>query len=170
MSKIDSAAINRAIGEWAAYIAGSAAAGSAPLAVIGLISHGDLLARRLVRLLEERGVQAQYGALDISLYRDDFDMKSSKPALRSSYLPFSTDGLRVILVDDVVYTGRTARAALNALFEYGRPAHVELHTLADRGGRELPITPDYSCFVINAPTGDVAVHLQETDGCDEITC
>lgn len=138
------------------------------LAVVGLISHGDILALRLVSLLREAGVEAQYGALDISLYRDDFDMLSHKPALRASYLPFSTDGMRVVLVDDVIDTGRTVRAALNALFEYGRPARVELYALVDRGGRELPIHADAVAF--HTPTeANVKVHLQEIDGIENIT-
>ena len=96
-------------------------------------------------------------------------MKQSKPALRSSYLPFSTDGLYLVLVDDVVQTGRTVRAALNAIFEYGRPAVVQLHCLVDRGGRELPICPDYTALRIDTPAeAKVSVRLQETDGRDEI--
>ncbi len=139
------------------------------LAVIGLISHGDLLAQRLVAGLRERGVDALYGAIDISLYRDDVDMRAEKLPLRSSYLPFSTDGLHVVLVDDVLYTGRTTRAALNALFEYGRPARVELHTLVDRGGREVPVCADYACFRIEPAEGkEVKVKLAELDGADEI--
>lgn len=162
-------AVETALDAWAAHIAETCPTGENRLAVIGLISHGDTLARRLIRRLETRGIHARYGALDISLYRDDFDMKQSKPALRSSYLPFSTDGLHLILVDDVVQTGRTVRAALNALFEYGRPATVQLHCLVDRGGRELPISPDYSAIRISAPAdARVAVHLQEIDGEDEI--
>ena len=162
-------AMEAALDSWAAHIAETCGSGDGELALIGLISHGDTLARRLIQRLEAQGIHALYGALDISLYRDDFDLKQSKPALRSSYLPFSTDGLHVILVDDVVQTGRTIRAALNAIFEYGRPATVQLHCLVDRGGRELPICPDYSVLQISAPAdAKVAVQLQEIDGCDAI--
>ncbi len=167
MPTISKDAIQSALCHWAGRIAANAAAGE-KLAVVGLISHGDVLARRLVSLLQEADVQALYGALDISLYRDDFDMMSHKPALRASYLPFSTDGLRVILVDDVIDTGRTVRAALNALFEYGRPARVELYTLVDRGGRELPIHPDTAAFTTPVEAS-VKVHLQEIDGKEDIT-
>ena len=133
------------------------------------MSHGDLLAQRLVAGLAKRGIDALYGAIDISLYRDDLDMRAEKLPLRSSYLPFSTDGLHVILVDDVLYTGRTIRAALNALFEYGRPARVELQTLAYREGREVPICADYTCFHLEPEAGkEVQVRLVETDGKDEI--
>lgn len=167
MPTISKDAIQNALHEWAKRIAAGTTANE-KLAVVGLISHGDVLARRLVSLLQEAGVQALYGALDISLYRDDFDMLSHKPALRASYLPFSTDGMRVILVDDVIDTGRTVRAALNALFEYGRPARVELYTLVDRGGRELPIHPDAAAFTTPVEAS-VKVHLQEIDGKEDIT-
>lgn len=161
--------LEAALDDWAAHIAATCPGGEGELALIGLISHGDNLAQRLIRRLSAKGISARYGALDISLYRDDFDMKQSKPALRSSYLPFSTDGLYLVLVDDVVQTGRTVRAALNAIFEYGRPAVVKLHCLVDRGGRELPICPDYTALRVDAPDGaKVSVRLQETDGSDEI--
>ncbi len=165
MPTISKEEIAKALQNWANAIA---AAPPPKLAIVGLISHGDVLAQRLVSLLEGAGVQARYGALDISLYRDDFDMLSHKPALRASYLPFSTDDMHVILVDDVIDTGRTVRAALNALFEYGRPARVELYSLVDRGGRELPIHPDSVGF-LTPPEADVRVHLAEIDGADNIT-
>ncbi len=162
-------ALDAALRSWAAHIAEKLPEGGGNLAIIGLISHGDTIARRLIRHLEKRGIRALYGALDISLYRDDFDMKQSKSALRSSYLPFSTDGMHLVLVDDVVQTGRTVRAALNAIFEYGRPAVVQLHCLVDRGGRELPICPDYTALQLDVPShAKVTVHLQEIDGSDEI--
>ena len=90
-----------------------------PLAIVGLLSQGDVIARRLVDKVKELGVEAQYGSIDISLYRDDIFKLEARPSLRSSNLPFSTDDMRVVLVDDVLYTGRTIRAALNALFDYG---------------------------------------------------
>lgn len=165
MPTIDQAAIAEALQSWAAHI--SSTVGPEPLGIVGLISHGDVLAQRLVKALGAVGITAQYGAIDITLYRDDIDLRVSRPALRSSYLPFSPDGMRLILVDDVVQSGRTARAALETIFEYGRPARVELHCLADRGRRELPIQPDFAAFHLTAE-GDVAVHLQEMDGEDAI--
>ena len=166
MGCIGAKEIESAISAWVERIAAESAE---RLAVIGLMSHGDLLAKRLVAGLKERGIDALYGAIDISLYRDDLDMRAEKLPLRSSYLPFSTDDLHVILVDDVLYTGRTIRAALNALFEYGRPARVELQTLAYREGREVPICADYTCFHLEPETGkEVQVRLVETDGKDEI--
>ena len=166
MGCIGAKEIETAISAWVERIAGGE---TERLAVIGLISHGDLLAQRLVAGLKERGIEALYGAIDISLYRDDVDMRAEKLPLRSSYLPFSTDGLHVVLVDDVLYTGRTIRAALNALFEYGRPARVELQTLADRGGREVPVCADYTCFHIEPEAGkEVRVRLSEVDDEDRI--
>ena len=169
MGAIGASEISAAICGWTERIAAAAEESSERLAVIGLMSHGDLLAQRLVAGLAKRGIDALYGAIDISLYRDDLDMRAEKLPLRSSYLPFSTDGLHVILVDDVLYTGRTIRAALNALFEYGRPARVELQTLAYREGREVPICADYTCFHLEPEAGkEVQVRLVETDGKDEI--
>ncbi len=138
------------------------------LAIVGLISHGDALAKRLVQQLREAGCAAHYGALDITLYRDDLCSLRQKPALRSSYLPFSTDGMRLILVDDVLHTGRTVRAALNCIFDYGRPDVVELHCLVDRGGRELPIQPNYAAFTLDTSARRVRVHLAEADGEDAV--
>ncbi len=166
MPTIDQDRIAEAISAWGKAILG--ADDGRPLAVVGLISHGDALARRLVEALAAAGRPARYGALDITLYRDDLCLLGNRPALRSSYLPFSTDGMRLILVDDVVHTGRTVRAALNCLFDYGRPAVVELHCLVDRGGRELPITPHYAAFTLEHPVKDVRVHLTELDGEDAV--
>ncbi len=163
---IDQHRIAEAVSAWAGAIL--AADDGRPLTVVGLISHGDVLARRLVQVLAAAGHPARYGALDISLYRDDLCQLSHRPALRSSYLPFSTDGMRLILVDDVLQTGRTVRAALNCIFDYGRPAAVELHCLVDRGGRELPIQPHYAAFTLEAPVADVRVHLAEIEGEDAI--
>lgn len=139
-----------------------------PLAIVGLLSQGDVIARRLVDKVKELGVDAQYGAIDISLYRDDIFKLEARPSLRSSNLPFSTDDMRVVLVDDVLYTGRTVRAALNALFDYGRPARIELACLIDRGGREVPIQPDYTGHVLDHVGAKVIVSMKEPDGEDRV--
>ncbi len=165
MSQLTSTDISAALERWADRIVASS--GAEPLGLVGLISHGDVLARRLTTALKKRGVQAQYGAIDITLYRDDLDLRRERPALRSSYLPFSTDGMHLILVDDVLQSGRTARAALETIFEYGRPARVELHCLVDRGRHELPIRADYAAFTLESAE-KVHVHLQETDGEDAV--
>ncbi len=158
--------IQTALDQWAEHIV--AGASEDFLGLVGLISHGDVLARRLIDALEAKGISAQYGAIDITLYRDDIDLRPERPALRSSYLPFSTDGMHLILVDDVIRSGRTARAALETLFEYGRPARVELQCLVDRGHRELPLHPDYVAFRLEDAKGDVRVHLKELDKEDAV--
>ncbi|MBQ3217307.1 MAG: bifunctional pyr operon transcriptional regulator/uracil phosphoribosyltransferase PyrR [Akkermansia sp.] len=170
MPSISKSEIERALDTWAQHLQQRAAAVDAPLAIVGIVSHGDILAQRLVQRLQVAGCDALYGAIDITLYRDDLDMRGNRPALRSSHLPFSTDGLHLVLVDDVLSTGRTARAALEVLWEYGRPAQVELQCLADRGGRQLPIHPDYVAFNLSTePVDKVVVHLQEIDGEEDIT-
>lgn len=115
---------------------------SSRLALVGLLSRGHFIARRVGERLEAQGIEILYGHLDISLYRDDFTLGKT-PSLRSSDLPFTVDEADIILFDDVLYTGRTIRAALNAVMDYGRPSRVELAVLVDRGGREMPIQADY---------------------------
>ncbi len=166
MPRIDKERIAEAISTWSQAILESD--DGRPLAIVGLIRHGDALAQRLVQALAAAGCPARFGALDITLYRDDLCSLSHKPALHSSYLPFSTDGMRLILVDDVLHTGRTVRAALNCIFDYGRPATVELHCLVDRGGRELPIQPHYAAITLDSPVESVRVHLTEVEGEDAI--
>ncbi len=170
MPSISKSEIERALDTWAHHLQQRAAAVNAPLAVVGIVSHGDVLAQRLVQKLQAAGCSALYGAIDITLYRDDLDLRGKRPALRSSHLPFSTDGLHLVLVDDVLSTGRTARAALEVLWEYGRPDRVELQCLVDRGGRQLPIHPDYTAFNLSSTQADkVQVRLQEIDGEEDIT-
>lgn len=170
MPAIDATAVEQALDNWAAQLLQTAREHPESLAIVGLVSHGDMLAQRLVQRLQAAGCEARYGAIDITLYRDDLDLRNERPALRSSHLPFSTDDMRLVLVDDVIATGRTIRAALEVIFEYGRPAHVELHCLADRGGRELPIQPDLVQFRLEVPADQrISVRLKEIDGVDEIS-
>jgi pyrimidine operon attenuation protein/uracil phosphoribosyltransferase len=142
-----------------------------PVALVGIHRRGAHLATRLHRLvcdLLEREVPL--GDIDIAFYRDDVALRPVDPAVHSSNLNFRLEELTVVLVDDVLYTGRTARAAIEALFDYGRPARVQLAVLADRGHRELPIRPDY--VGKNLPTARaerVNVRLRELDGADEVT-
>jgi pyrimidine operon attenuation protein/uracil phosphoribosyltransferase len=146
--------------------------GPAGLALVGIHTRGAVLARRLHALVGElTGTEVPLGDLDISFYRDDLPGRepSAQPIVHSSHLDFELDGRTVILVDDVLFTGRTARAAIDALFDYGRPDRVQLAVLADRGHRELPIRPDY--VGKNLPTARderVFVRLEETDGLDEV--
>lgn len=144
--------------------------GTANLAVVGIRTRGDVLARRLAAAIERiEGVGIPVGVLDITLYRDDLDRLPDRPAVARTDVPFDVEGKTVVLVDDVLYTGRTVRAALDALMDLGRPAAIQLAVLVDRGHRELPIRPDY--VGKNLPTSSrerVAVRLVETDGVDEV--
>ena len=146
------------------------------VALVGIHSRGVPLAHRLRALIAEfSGVEVPIGAVDITFYRDDLQVRGGEaplhpqPVVRSTKLDFPLEGRTCILVDDVLYTGRTIRAAIEALFDYGRPERVQLAVVADRGHRELPIRPDYvGKNVPTAPADDVRVRLQETDGRDEV--
>jgi pyrimidine operon attenuation protein/uracil phosphoribosyltransferase len=137
--------------------------------LVGIYTRGVAIAQRLRReIAEATGFEPDVGALDISFYRDD--VRSRQPVVHSTRLDFSIDGRTVVLVDDVLYTGRTIRAAIDALFDYGRPARIRLAVLADRGHRELPIRADY--VGKNLPTSAderVFVRLVEIDEVDEVT-
>lgn len=113
------------------------------LAIVGIVTRGDLLAKELVdRIREIEGVDVPLGSLDISFYRDDFQTHFS-PEVHATDIPFDVDGKRIVLVDDILYTGRTIRCALDAVMDLGRPSRIELAVLVDRGHRELPIRADY---------------------------
>jgi pyrimidine operon attenuation protein/uracil phosphoribosyltransferase len=146
------------------------------VALVGIQTRGAPLASRLRRLVEERsGFALPVGALDITFHRDDVHVRDSgrppgrQPVVRATSIPFSIEGMTVVLVDDVLYTGRTIRAAIDALMEFGRPAGVQLAVLVDRGHRELPIRPDY--VGKNLPTGRgerIQVELLEIDEVDGV--
>ncbi len=142
------------------------------LALVGIRRRGVPLARRLARSIKDiNGHEVPTGALDITLYRDDLMRHAvgAQPVIRSTEIPFSIDDKRILLVDDVLYTGRTIRAALDALIEFGRPKSIQLIVLVDRGHRELPIKADY--VGKNLPTSlseSVQVLLTEIDGRDEV--
>ncbi|HXB54446.1 MAG TPA: bifunctional pyr operon transcriptional regulator/uracil phosphoribosyltransferase PyrR [Vicinamibacteria bacterium] len=138
--------------------------------LVGVRSRGVPLARRLAGLLREAsGVEPAVGALDISLYRDDFTMIASQPITKGTEIPFSIDGRTVIVVDDVLFTGRTVRAALDQLIDFGRPDRIELAVLVDRGHRELPIRADYAGrSLATARQEIVQVLLREEDGRDGV--
>ena len=146
-----------------------AAAGNKPLALVGIRSRGDEVAERVLNILAEEDRELAFGILDISLYRDDFEHLRQNPTLQESDIPFPVDGAHIILVDDVLFTGRTIRAALDALSDYGRPGKVELAVLIDRGHREMPIQPDYVGIRLETQRLDhVLVSLEGTDGQDEV--
>ncbi|WP_338287597.1 bifunctional pyr operon transcriptional regulator/uracil phosphoribosyltransferase PyrR [Luteolibacter sp. LG18] len=139
------------------------------IALVGIRSRGDEVAERLCNLLADEDRELDLGILDISLYRDDFEHLHENPKLQESDIPFTVDGAHIILVDDVLFTGRTIRAALDALSDWGRPGRVELATLIDRGHREMPIQPDYVGLVLETNRLDhVYVSLENTDGKDFI--
>jgi pyrimidine operon attenuation protein/uracil phosphoribosyltransferase len=143
------------------------------LVVVGIHRRGAVLASRIKRLLDDLlEVEVPLGDLDISFYRDDVGAHSpgSQPVVHASHIDFDVSDRTVVLVDDVLFTGRTVRAAIDALFDYGRPRRVQLAVLCDRGHRELPIRPDY--VGKNLPTAReerVNVSLEESDGVDRVT-
>jgi pyrimidine operon attenuation protein/uracil phosphoribosyltransferase len=141
------------------------------LAIVGIHRRGALLAGRIKRLVDDLlEADVPLGDLDISFYRDDVEIRPEEPEVHASHLDFDVDGRTVVIVDDVLFTGRTVRAAIEALFDYGRPARVQLAVVADRGHRELPIRPDY--VGKNQPTARaerVNVRLEELDGVDQVT-
>ena len=143
--------------------------GADNLAVVGIVTRGDLLAKRLVEKVESiEGAKVPLGRLDISFYRDDFASYVS-PEVLSTEIMFNIDGRDVVLVDDVLYTGRTIRAALDALMDIGRPETVQLAVLIDRGHRQLPIRADYvGKNVPSAADENVRLFLEETDGRSQV--
>ena len=140
------------------------------LALVGVRSRGVPLARRLARLIgEAAGGEPPVGALDIALYRDDFTSLAAQPITKGSDILFSIDGRTLVLVDDVLFTGRTVRAALDQLIDFGRPARIELAVLVDRGHRELPIRADYVGRSLSTSRDEaVEVRVREEDGKDEV--
>jgi pyrimidine operon attenuation protein/uracil phosphoribosyltransferase len=140
----------------------------AETALVGVRSRGVPLARRLL-VKKASGAEPRVGALDITLYRDDFTTVASQPILKGTEIPFPIEGRTVVLVDDVLYTGRTVRAALDELIDFGRPARIELAVLVDRGHRELPIRADYVGRTLTTSRDEsVQVLLEEEDGEDRV--
>jgi pyrimidine operon attenuation protein / uracil phosphoribosyltransferase len=141
------------------------------IAVVGIHRRGAVLAKRLHALTSELlDAAVPLGFVDISFYRDDFAIRPSAPVVHATQLDFQVEDRTIVIVDDVLYTGRTVRAAVDEIFDFGRPARVQLAVLVDRGHRELPIRPDY--VGKNIPTSQeqhVNVRVQEIDGHDEVT-
>jgi pyrimidine operon attenuation protein/uracil phosphoribosyltransferase len=140
------------------------------LVIVGIHTGGVFLADRLHRIIEKRERRTlPAGSLDITLYRDDWSRVSQNPIVRKTDISFEVEGKTMILVDDVIYTGRTIRAALDAVMDFGRPSSIQLAALVDRGGRELPIQPDYIGMNVKVgPSQHVHVLLQEDEGSDEV--
>ncbi len=144
--------------------------GVSDIAIIGIHTGGVFLAQRMKSKIEEReGMVLPSGTLDITLYRDDWSLISQNPIVRKSDIGFLLEEKRVVLVDDVIFTGRTIRAAMDAIMDYGRPRSIQLAVLIDRGGRELPIQPDYVGMVVGAePNERVDVLLDEKENRDAV--
>jgi pyrimidine operon attenuation protein/uracil phosphoribosyltransferase len=143
-----------------------------PLNVIGIRTRGEALAQRLTNLLQQKKgfKQIARGVLDITMYRDDLSEVGPRPLVRPTEINIDIDAKPMLLVDDVLFTGRSVRSALNALIDFGRPSVIRLAVLADRGGRELPIQADFAAITLKDIPQDhrVNVRLQEIDGKDEI--
>ena len=144
--------------------------GAGSMALVGIANRGDDLARRIAELIVEvEGAKVPVGVLDITFYRDDIGMKAEAPEVHETRIDFDINGATVVLVDDVLFTGRTIRAAMDALMDFGRPRKIQLAVLVDRGHRELPIRADF--VGKNVPTGrddDVRVLVAEVDGEDAV--
>lgn len=140
------------------------------LYLIGMRTRGEFIARRIAQKISEiENVKNDIGILDVTFYRDDWRAKMKQPLVQQSHIPFDISEKNIVLVDDVLYTGRTVRAALDEIMDFGRPNKVELAVLVDRGHRELPIQPDYTGKQV--PTSideEVRVKLTESDGKDEV--
>lgn len=153
------AAVVRLAGEIAAELQDAG-----PVFLAGIPTRGINLAARLARELEGRGFACGHGAVDISMYRDDLGMREGLAPLQGTDLPMDIDNWNVVLVDDVQHTGRTARAAIDAVLAFGRPRRILYAVLVDRGGRELPVRPDFTGIALGvAPGSRVRVRLSETD-------
>ena len=133
----------------------------AATALVGIHTGGVWVAERLHAAL---GLKIPSGSMDVSFYRDDFNQRGLHANARASQIPFDVDGAHIIIVDDVLYTGRTIRAAMNELFDYGRPAKIDLAVLADRGGRELPIAPTFCPHSMNLPAAQMLALERAADG------
>ncbi len=166
---LDEAAINRALTRIAHEIL-EKNKGIDNLCLIGIQRRGVPLAERIAdKILEFEGHRPPVGVLDITFYRDDLSMLAEHPVLKGTFIDFVINEKRIVIIDDVLYTGRTCRAAIEAIFDMGRPANIQLAILIDRGHRELPIRADY--FGKNVPTSrqeTIKVMLEEVDGIDSV--
>jgi pyrimidine operon attenuation protein / uracil phosphoribosyltransferase len=166
---LDEEGINRAIMRIAHEII-EKNQGTAELCIVGIRNRGVYITERIAECIKKiEGANVLTGALDITLYRDDLALASGQPLVRKTEIDFDINAKNLVLVDDVLYTGRTIRAALDALIDFGRPKSIQLAVLVDRGHRELPIRADF--VGKNIPTSKketVEVHLQESDGSNEV--
>jgi pyrimidine operon attenuation protein/uracil phosphoribosyltransferase len=169
-TQYDEGDIRRVMDRLASRIAAAFPAES-PLVVIGIRTRGEVVAERLAGLLRKKGFsKLGQGVLDITFYRDDLSHAGAKPLIRPTEIPSDLNGKPTLLVDDVIFTGRSIRAAMDALTDFGRPSVIRLAVLADRGGRELPIQADFVGLMLKEvpPDHRVNVRMTEVDGRDEI--
>jgi pyrimidine operon attenuation protein/uracil phosphoribosyltransferase len=169
-TEFDAEDVGRVIGALADKVA-AAFSKDKPIGIVGIRTRGEVLAERLTGMLRAKGfARIERGTLDITLYRDDLSEIGPKPLVRPTAVDFDLSGMPILLVDDVLFTGRSIRAALSALGDFGRPAVIRLLVLADRGGRELPIQADYVGVTLKDVPRDyrVNVRLKEVDQVDEI--
>ena len=166
---VDAAGFNRTITRLAHEII-ERNRGTERLGLVGMQTRGVFLAQRLAKKIEEiEKIALPVGVLDVTMYRDDYRTTLKQPAVQVTAIPFDLYDMNVVLVDDVLYTGRTVRAALDALMDFGRPRRIQLAVLVDRGHRELPVKPDF--VGKNVPTSineEVRVQMQEVDGEDAV--
>lgn len=170
-TRLDSAQVAAHIDALVAQIAAAFPA-TQQLNIVGIRTGGEILAQRIEAALRSRGyTHLAHGILDITLYRDDLSEIGPRPLVRPSQIDCNLDGTPLLLVDDVLFTGRSVRAALDQLADFGRPSAIRLAVLIDRGGRELPIHPDFVALKLHdiPPTQKVNLRLKETDGSDELT-
>ncbi len=142
----------------------------AELAIVGIHTCGVFLAERIGEVLRRQtGRDIPAGSLDINLYRDDWSLMTQNPVVKTTDIPFDVDNINLVLVDDVIFSGRTIRAAMDAIMDFGRPHSIQLAVLVDRGGRELPIQPDFTGMVTTVlPSERIQVLLHERGGNDEV--
>ena len=170
----DDAQVTKLIDELAAAVRADIehAGGGGDWALVGVRDRGDILAERLAGRLRDGAIGQRVGFVDITLYRDDLSELGAHPIVRTTEIPFAVDGLNIVLVDDVLMTGRSVRAALQSLIDLGRPKRVWLSVLVDRGGRELPIRPDHVAMDLSGgelgSTDRVAVCLKPMDDLDAV--
>ena len=166
---LNSDALDESLAKLAKQIAGDISE-SKDAALVGIRTRGVPMARRIHKQLAlEHEWNLPMGILDITLYRDDLSTLGAQPMVRESELPFDVDGKTIILIDDVLYTGRTVRAAIEAIIAYGRPKAIRLAVLVDRGHREYPIQPDYCALKIDTKQNEIVqVRFEEIDGSEEV--
>lgn len=163
----DADAVQRAVSELASQLV-VALDRDRPVNVVGIVTRGETLATRLRQTLAAAGFDVRSGSVDITLYRDDLSEIGPAAVVRATDMPAEVTGVPMVLVDDVLFTGRSVRAALEVINDFGRPAFVKLAVLVDRGGRELPIQPDFAAERLDVGTGRVNVRLTEIDGRDAV--